>query len=89
MNVLWDERKNEKLKQTRGISFEEIAIMILEKKYVRIVKHPKRPRQRIFLLPIQGYIHAVPFVFDHERNIVLKTVFPSRRFNKKYGGKER
>ncbi|MBI4430072.1 MAG: BrnT family toxin [Ignavibacteriales bacterium] len=88
MNILWDEEKNEKLKRERGISFEEIAIMILEKKYVRVVKHPRRRGQRIFLVPIGGYIHAVPFVFDDERNVILKTVFPSRKFNKQYGGKK-
>jgi uncharacterized DUF497 family protein len=89
VNIIWDEEKNEKLKRERGISFEEIALMIVEKKYVAIVKHPRRARQRIFLMPIHGYIHAVPFVIDNRRNIVLKTVFPSRAFNKKYGGKER
>ena len=87
MNIIWDEDKNSKLKNQRGISFEEVATLILQKKYVRIIKHPKRPNQRIFLIPIHGYIHAVPFVFDDDRNIVLKTVFPSRKFNRLYGGK--
>ena len=87
MNIVWDEEKNEKLKEERGISFDEIAILILQKKYVGIVKHPKRPHQRIFLIPVRGYIHAVPFVFDDEDNIVLKTAYPSRTFNTKYGGK--
>jgi len=31
-------------------------------------------------------IHIVPFVIDNEENIVLKTVFPSRKFNKIYRG---
>jgi uncharacterized DUF497 family protein len=87
VNILWDEEKNEKLKMERGISFEEIAMMILDKKYIAVVKHPKRPSQMIFLIPIHGYIHAVPFVFDADNNIVLKTVFPSRKFNKQYGKK--
>ena len=87
MNIIWDEDKNSKLKKQRGISFDEVATLILQKKYVAIVKHPKRPQQRIFLIPIHGYIHAVPFIFDDERNIVLETVFPSRKFNRLYGGK--
>jgi uncharacterized DUF497 family protein len=86
VNIIWDEEKNAKLKKERGISFDEVAELIVGKKYVGIVKHPKRPHQRVFLLPIQGYIHAVPFVIDAEGNIVLKTVFPSRKFHKEYGG---
>jgi uncharacterized DUF497 family protein len=86
VNIIWDEEKKARLKKERGISFDEVAELIVGKKYVGIVKHPKRPHQRVFLLPIQGYIHAVPFVIDAESNIVLKTVFPSRKFHKEYGG---
>jgi uncharacterized DUF497 family protein len=87
MNIIWDDEKNEKLKKERGISFDEIALLILERKYVDIMKHSKRPGQRVFVLPIKGYIHAVPFVLDDENNIVLKTAFPSRKFHKKFGQK--
>ncbi|MFH0992188.1 MAG: toxin [bacterium] len=87
MNIIWDDEKNKKLKKQRGISFEEITLLILERKYIDIVEHPKRCGQRIFVLPINGYIHAVPFVLDNENNVVLKTAFPSRKFHKKYGQK--
>jgi len=89
MDIIWDEDKNKKLKKERGISFEEVAELILDRKYVTIVEHPKRPHQMIFLVPIKDYIHAVPFVFDAKENIVLKTVFPSRKFNKLYGKKKK
>ena len=87
MNIIWDDEKDKKLKKERGISFEEIALLILDKKYTDILKHPKRPSQSLFILPVKGYIHAVPFVFDEDNNIVLKTAFPSRKFHKKYGQK--
>jgi uncharacterized DUF497 family protein len=87
MNILWDDEKNIKLKKERKISFEEIALLILQKKYIEIMKHPKRPGQRVFILPINGYIHAVPFLLDDNNNIVLKTAFPSRKFHKIYGQK--
>lgn len=87
MDIIWDEEKNSKLKKERGISFEEAAEVILDQKYIAIVKHPKRANQRIFLIRIRDYIHAVPFVIDKEKNIVLKTIFPSRKFNNKYGRK--
>jgi uncharacterized DUF497 family protein len=86
MNIVWDEDKSKKRKTERGVSLEEIATMILEKRYVHILKHPKRPGQRLFILPIKGYIHAVTFVMDADGNIVLKTAFPSRTFQKRYGG---
>jgi uncharacterized DUF497 family protein len=87
MSIVWDEDKSKKLKAERGISLEEIATMILEKQYVDILKHPKRPGQRLFVVPIKGYIHVIPFVIDAGGNIVLKTAFPSRKFHKRYGGK--
>jgi uncharacterized DUF497 family protein len=89
VNIIWDEDKNNKLKEERGISFDEVAELILQKKYVTILKHPKHPHQWIFLIPIRGYIYAVPFVLDDEKNIVLKTVFPSRKFNRIYGEKNK
>jgi uncharacterized DUF497 family protein len=87
VNIIWDDEKNEWLKRERNISFEEVAAMILEKKYVAVVKHPERSKQQIFLIPIHGYVHAVPFVVDSENNVVLKTAYPSRKFNRKYGEK--
>lgn len=87
MNILWDEDESNRLKAERGISLDDIAAMILEKKYVDVVKHPKRPGQRLFLVSIEGYIHVVPFVIDGNGNIVLKTAFPSRKFQKRWGGK--
>jgi uncharacterized DUF497 family protein len=89
VNIIWDDEKSARLKKERGISFDEVAVLILQKKYVDIVKHPKRPGQRMFLIPINGYIHVVPFVMDRENNLVLKTVFPSRKFHKRHGGEKR
>jgi uncharacterized DUF497 family protein len=87
MNIIWDEEKNSKLKKERQISFEEIERVILAKKYIKILKHPKHPGQRVFIIPIKGYIHAVPFLLDADNNIILKTAFPSRKFHKIYGRK--
>ena len=40
----------------------------------------------IFIVRFKGYIYVVPFKIDEDDNIVLKTAYPSRKFNKKYGG---
>lgn len=84
MNIIWDDEKNTKLKKERAISFDEISALILDKKYLDIVRHPSRPGQMIFIIPIHEYIHAVPFIIDAQYNIVLKTAFPSRKFHTLY-----
>jgi uncharacterized DUF497 family protein len=84
MNIIWDDENNTKLKKERALSFDEISAHILDKKYLDIVRHPTRPGQMIFIVPIHDYIHAVPFIIDAQNNIVLKTAFPSRKFHTLY-----
>jgi uncharacterized DUF497 family protein len=88
MQILWDNEKNRKLIAERGLSLETFASLILEKKYLAILKNPSRTEQKIFIVPFQNYTYVVPFVIDSSRNIVLKTVFPSRKYHKIYGGKK-
>ncbi|MCX6135864.1 MAG: hypothetical protein NTU47_18830 [Ignavibacteriales bacterium] len=85
MDILWDEVKAKRLKEKRDISLEHVAQLILEKKYFAILDNPGRPKQMIFVISYKGYTHVVPFVFDKDDNIVLKTVFPSRKFHRLYG----
>jgi uncharacterized DUF497 family protein len=82
--ILWDEKKQHKLRRERNISFDEIAALILKKDYLDILEHPARPNQQIFAVLLNGYVHAVPFVIDEQGNVVLKTAFPSRKLHKKY-----
>ena len=77
-----------KLKFKRNLSFEEIADIILKNEYIDIIDHPKRNNQSIFVIEINNYIHAVPFIVDKEERIILKTAFPSRKLHKKYRGKK-
>jgi uncharacterized DUF497 family protein len=82
----WDTQKNEQIKKERGISFEEIVILLGSNQIWRISKHwnsEKYPRQRVFLVPVEGYIHVIPFVED-DGVIFLKTIFPSRKLTKMY-----
>jgi uncharacterized DUF497 family protein len=88
VQILWDDDKSRKLMVERGISLDEIAGLILNKKYCAILKNPSREGQKIFVIPYRDYTHVVPFVIDENKNIVLKTVFPSRKFHKIYGGKK-
>ena len=88
MDILWDEAKSKKLKKERGISFEEIVPIILDKKYLAVLENPARPDQMIFVVKYKNYTYVVPFIIDSKSNIVLKTIFPSRKFHKLFGAEE-
>jgi len=87
----WDSEKNEKLKAERGISFEEVAFYIEKGQILDIVENPNSERykgQRIFIIEVKDYAHLVPFV-ETEREIVLKTIIPSRKATRRYLRKEK
>jgi uncharacterized DUF497 family protein len=82
----WNTEKNEKLKETRGISFEEILDAINKENSIDILPHPnqdKYPNQEIYAVNIEDYIYLVPFVTSKDI-IFLKTIIPSRKATKKY-----
>ena len=83
--IYWDNEKNNKLISERNISFDEISEIILREEYLDILENPSREDQLIFIVYLKGYIYAVPFLVDEQENIILKTVYPSRKFNKIYG----
>ncbi len=82
--IIWDEDENIRLKLERNVSFEQISRIILEESFIDILNHPKRHEQQIFVLEINDYTYAVPFMLDKNENIILKTAFPSRKLHKKY-----
>ena len=86
MKFDWDPEKNEQLKKERGISFEEIALLLGSGFLWKVTKHwneEQYPIQRVFLVPIDGYIHAVPYVKDGD-TYFLKTAFPTRKLTKQF-----
>ena len=87
----WNDKKNELLKRSRGVSFEQVVLAIDTGDLVDRIRHPnpgKYPNQMVFLVRIEDYIYSVPFVEDDEV-IFLKTIIPNRRATKTYlGGKK-
>ena len=79
MSNRWDPLKNELLKRTRGVSFEEILHAAL----VTTIAHPKKKHQKYLLFEIDSYVWAVPYVRNGDE-IFLKTAFPSRVYTKKW-----
>lgn len=87
--IIWDDTKNQKLKTERNISFEQISAIILQKTYLDILENKARPNQQIFVVELNNYIYAVPFIIDENANIILKTAYPSRKLAKKYKRSEK
>jgi uncharacterized DUF497 family protein len=82
----WDKEKNRKLKQERGISFEEVVLAINKEQLLDIIEYPnkeKYPNQKIYIVNINNYAYIVPFVEDNEKQF-LKTIVPSRKMTKKF-----
>ena len=80
----WNSDKNKILKRERGISFEEIAFLIESGHIIGIEKNPGRANQNIYILEIENYAYIVPFV-ENDKEIFLKTAFPSRKYTNRYG----
>lgn len=84
--IEWDEEKNKKLKEERGISFEDVFVLVEGGKVVEVIDHPNQkryPDQKIFIIIINEYAYMVPFIED-EKKYFLKTIIPSRKMTKKY-----
>ncbi|MEZ4526880.1 MAG: DUF4258 domain-containing protein [Desulfobacterales bacterium] len=82
----WNHNKNEILKQERGISFEEIVFCIENGFLLDIIEHPDQEKymgQKIYAVNLNEYVYLVPFV-ESEREIFLKTAYPSRKYTKNY-----
>ena len=77
--VRWSLLKSERLKRTRGVSFEEL----LQARLVGVRRHPTKTEQKMMLMEYKGYIWVVPYIeTEHER--FLKTLYPSRKYTKLY-----
>lgn len=88
--IRWDEEKNQLLQLQRYVSFEEVLEKIVNGEIIGRRIHPnteKYPNQQIFVLEINSYIWYVPFV-ETDEEIFLKTIIPSRKLNKEFGGKK-
>ena len=79
MELRWNPLKSERLKKTRGVSFDEI----IKGRLIDITSHPVRKHQRILVYEWRGYLWAVPYVKEGDV-VFLKTIYPSRKLMKTY-----
>ena len=78
---LYDEQKNLKLKEERGVCFDDVIAAISSGKILDIIPHHNKkeyPNQMILIIEINDYAYLVPYL-EEEDLLVLKTVFPSRK----------
>ena len=77
----WNNEKNQKLKQERGVSFEAVLFHIERGDLLDVLEYSNQeryPGQRIFVVNIDDYAYLVPFV-ESEAGVFLKTIIPSRK----------
>ena len=82
----WDNKKNERLRIERGVSFEEVVFCIENGQILDVIEHPNKEKykgQRMYVVAINNYAYIVPFI-DGENERFLKTIFPSRKYTKLY-----
>ena len=52
--------KNLRLKQARGVGFEDVALAIQEDRVLDVIEHPnirRYPNQKIYVVSINGYVY--------------------------------
>jgi hypothetical protein len=87
--IRFNEEKNQLLKILRQICFDEAIQAISEGRLLADIVHTskERPSQRIYVIDINGYAYALPYIKDDKKKeIFLKTLYPSRVLTKKYIG---
>ncbi len=89
MKIKWSKRKNEFLKKTRNISFEQVEEKIANNEILDRFIHPdqnKYPGQYVIVIEFDNYAYIVQFDIDEDGDYLLRTVIPSRMATKKYLG---
>ncbi|MEK7747800.1 MAG: toxin [Nitrospirota bacterium] len=79
--INWNTEKSMKLKESRGICFEDIVFYIERGDILDDYLHPNQKmylKQRIMVIEVNHYAYLVPYVEDAEE-IFLKTIIPSRK----------
>ena len=84
--ILFSSVINEILKRERGISFSEIAEAVDRNAVIRILKNPNQKDykgQRFMIVNINQYAYVVPLK-EAETEVIWITIFPSRKYTKKF-----
>lgn len=86
-SIRFSEEKNQLLKATRGIGFDEVIVLLKRGDLLADKKHigKSHPNQRIYVIRLGKYAYAIPYVINPQTNeVFLKTIYPSRKLTKLY-----
>ncbi len=87
MEYKYNPEKNSILLAERGIGFNEIIQAIADGNVLGIRDHSnqkKYPHQKVLFVRIVDEVYAVPFVFEDDNTLFLKTLYPSRKARKEF-----
>lgn len=82
----WDNEKNEKLKKSRGVCFEQVVLLMEKEDVFDTIEHSnqdKYPGQKVAIVKIEDYVYLIPYVQEKDE-IFLKTIIPSRKATNKH-----
>jgi hypothetical protein len=85
--ITFNEEKNQLLKATRGICFEDAVAALRQGGLLANLSHPnpKFPHQKVYVVLLNTYVYAIPYVINTgKKEIFLKTMYASRVLTKKY-----
>lgn len=80
MHIRYDQEKDELLRRTRNIGFEDVKDAIADWNfYIKPNPSAWREHQDMIIFLYNSYPHCCPFVYE-EWGIFLKTIFPARKY---------
>ncbi len=84
----WNSEKNKLLQRERNVCFEEVVIAISEGDILDVLEHPNKEKynnQYLIIVELNDYAYVVPAIIQDDVWF-LKTIFPSRKYTKRYLG---
>ena len=81
-----NKEKNDLLRRTRNVCFEDVLLAIESDNLLAIIEHNNQIKyrwQKILIVKINNYVYRVPYIEENNK-IFLKTIFPSRIDTKFY-----
>jgi len=83
MRIEWNQDKNNLLKESRGVSFEQVEEEILKGDFIGPENHPARENQMRIIVKLNGYPCVIPLVIEDDGTWFLKTIYPSRKMKER------
>ena len=85
-HIQWNNEKDRWLRETRQVSFEKVAALILQDNILDVIDNPNQeryPGQKMLVVQIDNYAYFIPFI-EQSGQVFLKTIIPSRKATRKY-----